>query len=158
MFTATSKVFCQCSAWQAALALSQSATSEDPMIRYAAAIGASEKASNWKLGRKFENYCSCYFHVFFLEGTKVSATIGPYFICFFSLRLIETTAWRRFLQDTCDRFVHEVIQVCVCTTENGYIHQILLHFSFLFILAQRVFCFFSLSLSFSLYLKVLLPF
>ena len=82
---------------------------------------------------------------FFLEGTKVSATIGPYFICFFSLRLIETTAWRRFLQDTCDRFVHEVIQVCVCTTENGYIHQILLHFSFLFILAQRVFCF-SLSL------------
>lgn len=76
----------------------------------------------------------------------MSATIGPYFICFFSLRLIETTAWRRFLQDTCDRFVHEVIQVFVCTTENGYIHQILLHFSFLFILAQRVFCF-SLSLS-----------
>lgn len=95
---------CQCSAWQAALALSQSATSEDPMIRYAAAIGASEKASNWKLGRKFENCCSCYFHFFFLEGTKVSATIGPYFICFFFLAI----DWNHCVEKILARYMRQI--------------------------------------------------
>lgn len=95
--------------------------------------------------------------MFFFEGTKVSPTIGPYFICFFPWNWLKPLR----VEVSCKTHATDLFMKWskFLYTDNGYIHQILLHFSFLFNLAQRVFCFsLSLSLSFSLYLKVLLPF
>ena len=86
------------------------------------------------------------FMFFFLEGTKVSATIGPYFICFFFLAI----DWNHCVEKILARYMRQICSwsdpsFCMYNREWLYTPD-LASFLFSFHLSATCFLFFSLSL------------